>query len=299
MTQRMLVAWTSLLMMTRTVGHAQTRGEFSSSCSNIALDPKTAVLSANCKRGDGSLHSGASLNLNGFIANDNGNLKYVGASGDFSRSCGNINLNPKTEILSANCKKGDGSTHSGASIDLNDAIANDHGNLRYVGSGGAAPPPAQRPAGSQTVKIPQHDGSLSGLLGNGDPVLGIITGDSMPYHVRGEVEYLRSGSDVHITAVHIFGWATAKGNAPFACGNFGVNAKHLSINGRDYSGSLVWESGMEPSGWVVSSWVAKFLGPEYPTFHSGGAVSVRADAAFDGASCIVAPPFSIASSVTL
>jgi hypothetical protein len=285
-------------------GDAQPRGDFNMSCSNINLNPKTAVLSANCKKSDGSLHSGASINLNDVIANDNGNLKYVAASGDFSKSCGNLNLNPQTVILSANCKKADGTTHSGATINLNDAIANGNGNLKYVGSGGASPLPvpplpAKPPAGVQTVKIPQRDGSLSGVMGDGNPAAGILTGDSMPYHIRGEVEYLRSGSDVHITAVHIFGWATAKGNAPFACGNFGVNAKHLSINGRDYSGNLVWESGMEPSGWVVSSWVAKFAGPEFPAFRTGGSVSIRADAAFDGASCIVAPPFSLPSSVTL
>jgi hypothetical protein len=157
----------------------------------------------------------------------------------------------------------------------------------------------QPPPGTQTVQIPQRDGSVSGIVGAGDKNLGTLTGDSVPYHVRGVVQYFRSGSDVHITAVHVFGWATAKGNFPFACGNLGINAKHLSINGRDYSGSLVFEPSASPSGWVISRWVAKFLGPELPTFRSGGSLSIRADGAFDGASCILMGPFSISSSVTL
>src|SRR5262252_5501082 len=127
MRKRIPISLVSVLLcglMTPTGGHAQTRGDFSLSCSNINLNlaSKTAVLSANCRRGDGSIHSGASINLNDYITNNNGNLTYVGAGGDFSLSCNNISLDAKTAVLRANCRRGDGSIHSGVSINLNDDI---------------------------------------------------------------------------------------------------------------------------------------------------------------------------------
>jgi hypothetical protein len=188
------------------------------------------------------------------------------------------------------------------SINLNDDITNDNGNLRYVGAGSAPPGPTNPPNNVQTATIQQRDGSVSGVLGAGDPDkgLGMLTGDSMPYHVRGKVEYFRAGNDVHITAVHVFGWATSDGNFPYNCGHLRINAKHLSINGTDYSGNLVFEATMQPPEWIKSAWVAKFLGPVYPTFRSGGGlVTISADGAFDGGSCILTPPLSISSSVKL
>jgi len=319
MKERLVISLASMFLcglMTPAGGNAQTRGDFSLSCSNLNLasSSKTAVLRANCRRVDGSIDSGASINLNDYITNSNGNLAYVGAGGDFSASCSNINLDPKTGVLKANCRRADGRTNSGASINLNDDITNDNGNLRYVGGGGGAPPgptnpvlgppnpPAGPPPGPQTAAIPQRDGGVSGVVGVGDPDPekgGLLTGDSMPYHVRGEVEYFRVGNDVRITAVHIFGWATGDGNFPYNCGHLLINAKHLSINGTDYSGNLVFEATLQPQGWVKSAWVAKFRGPEYPTFRRGGSVSIKADGAFDGMKCILGGQVSITSSVTL
>src|SRR5215469_16810729 len=90
-----------------------------------------------------------------------------------------------------------------------------------------------------------------------------------------------------------------RGPIPHPCGNLGVNAKHLSINGRDYSGNLALEAIAGPQRWVVWSWVARFLGPEYPTLPNAGSVSIRADGAFDGGSCIAMGQFSISSAITL
>jgi len=319
MRQRMVTSLASMLLcglMPPTGGGAQqTPGNFSLSCSNLTL-ANSSVLRANCRRADGSTNSGASINLNDYITNSNGNLAYVGAAGDFSASCSNINLDPRTAVLRANCRRANGSTNSGASINLNDDITNNNGNLRYVGGGSAPPgptnpvlgppsnPPPGPPPGPQTMSIPPRDGSITGLVGMGDagvPLPGLITGDSMPYHVRGQVEYFRTGNDVHITAVHVFGWATADGNGQHNCGYLLIDAKHLTINRADYSRNLVFEASIEPQGWVVSGWVARFLGPEYPTFRRGGSVSIQAKPAFDGMKCILAPVDggSITSSVTL
>jgi hypothetical protein len=107
--------------------------------------------------------------------------------------------------------------------------------------------------------------------------------------LRGDLEYFRSGADIHITAVHIFGWATADGNVGHACGDCRMNAQHLTINGTEFSSSLVFQASAVPQGWMTSSWVATFLGPEYPASHTGGSVTITAYAAFDGGHCYLVP----------
>ena len=144
-----------------TDGQAPTPGNFSSSCGSIHLNSadfsRTAVLTADCRRRDGSIHSGASINLNDYITDDNGNLRYVGTGGDFSLSCGNIHLDSagfsQTAVLTANCRRRDGGIHSGASINLNDHITNDNGNLRYVGLGLPLLSPGQLKEPRCTIKV--------------------------------------------------------------------------------------------------------------------------------------------------
>jgi CVNH domain len=110
-------------------------GNYSHSCRTTALLVGT-VLEANCKKRDGSTHDRASINLNAYIANDNGNLVWR-RDGNFKGSCGNVRLgggipfNGKP-VLVATCLTIDGHL-ARPSINLDENIANIDGELVYVG----------------------------------------------------------------------------------------------------------------------------------------------------------------------
>jgi hypothetical protein len=110
-------------------------GDYSRSCRTTSLLVGT-VVEAKCKRRDGSTNDGASINLNDYIANDNGKLVWR-RGGNFKGSCGNIRLGggiPFTgdPVLAATCLTRDRHL-ARPSINLDDNIANIDGELVYVG----------------------------------------------------------------------------------------------------------------------------------------------------------------------
>lgn len=117
---------------------AEANGNFSQSCTITGFNAqdfsKTAVLTANCRRRDGSIHYGASINLNNYITNRFGNLKWQ-SGGDFEESCYQIGLEsqgtPSPTFMSGFCYNENGYAN-GTSINLNENITNNNGNLQYV-----------------------------------------------------------------------------------------------------------------------------------------------------------------------
>jgi hypothetical protein len=74
---------------------AQTSGNFSYSCSNIKLKSQdfstTAILTADCRRRDGTTNYGTSINLNDYITNHFGQLQWR-RNGHFQQSCFGMQL---------------------------------------------------------------------------------------------------------------------------------------------------------------------------------------------------------------
>jgi hypothetical protein len=163
----------------------------------------------------------------------------------------------------------------------------------------AAPRPRTAAVSPRTadlnIQIPKRDGSITGVRG-ADKAAGW---DSQPYHVRGDVAYEVRGNSVALKQVHVLGWSETNGHYPYFCGHFGVNAKHLWIDGRDVSAKLELQSSVSPQGWVTSSWVSRLLGPTYPNIARGKTVTIRAYAGYDGGSCIQGGNLSITSSVVI
>ena len=121
----------SLLMIS--MGKAQASGQFSKTCNYTALQPpknfsKKAILTADCRRRDGSINYEASINLNNYITNDNGYLRWA-SNGDFQESCYAAELiGPHT--IEALCRARNGNYYYD-DIDLDDHISNINGNLVY------------------------------------------------------------------------------------------------------------------------------------------------------------------------
>ena len=131
------------------IGKAQARGDFILSCNNIRLNAvdfsKTAKLTADCTRKDRSTNTGAYINLNDYIVNNQGTLQWA-THGDFQETCYQSSLKSlndfatsqslaegsplasKPRLLDANC---DQFFPNESKIDLNDHITNDNGNLKY------------------------------------------------------------------------------------------------------------------------------------------------------------------------
>ncbi len=103
---------------------AQT-SSFQDSCNRISIVGDT--LSANCRRVNGSSKK-TSIRIRG-IANDNGNLVFIGLNNasSFQSSCNRISITGDT--LSANCRRRDGGSNKTA-IRV-PGIENNNGNLTY------------------------------------------------------------------------------------------------------------------------------------------------------------------------
>ena len=118
----------SLLMIS--MGKAQASGQFSKTCNYITLESKDfskrAILTADCRRRDGSTNSGASINLNDYIVNDNSYLRWA-SHGDFQESCEAAYLIDQ-HTMEAICRARNGDYYYD-DIDLDDHIANINGNL--------------------------------------------------------------------------------------------------------------------------------------------------------------------------
>ena len=95
-----------------------------SSC-NVTLNG--TVLSATCKRADETTDSNSTLDLNQYIANNEGRL-VPAQGGNFGASCDNIQL-VNGKILACTATKSDGSEVN-AQIDLSTFIANNDGQLQ-------------------------------------------------------------------------------------------------------------------------------------------------------------------------
>lgn len=122
---------------------AQSASSFQNSCGNISVSG--AILSADCRRQDGSF-TRTSIEIPG-IANIDGVLQFTGDQSSFQRSCGDIRV--QGDILWAMCRRGDGG-YSRSSIEIPD-IVNIGGVLQYADN--AAPPPdmgAPPDAGDET-----------------------------------------------------------------------------------------------------------------------------------------------------
>lgn len=85
------------------------------------------VLSATCKRADETTDSHSTLDLNQYLANNEGHL-VPARGGNFGASCNNIQL-VNGKILTCTASKNDGSQVN-AQIDLSTFIANIDGQLQ-------------------------------------------------------------------------------------------------------------------------------------------------------------------------
>ncbi|KAG0600195.1 hypothetical protein M758_11G014700 [Ceratodon purpureus] len=104
-------------------------GGFALSCDGISVSAQGG-LSCTCKNGQGGF-SRASLNLNSYIGNTDGNL--VDGAG-FANSCNNIRwyqLGTANQGVAAECKKRDGSVGSTTLYNVQRRVANNRGNLAF------------------------------------------------------------------------------------------------------------------------------------------------------------------------
>src|SRR5215469_9757724 len=131
-----------------TVARAESPGNFSGSCKNLALNAtnfsKSATLTADCRKQDGT-YLKAEVNLNDLITNNHGSLQWGHSGGaDFQQSCSGDALSGSK--LSSFCVES-AEVKKSTQIDLNEKITNDNGKLTYIGdqSGvvdtGPPPPP--------------------------------------------------------------------------------------------------------------------------------------------------------------
>ncbi len=123
-----------LLMMS--TGKALATGQFSLTCYNIQLYApnysKTAKLTADCRRRDGSIHYRTSINLNDYITNNNGRLQWQ-PRGDFQESCydSDVETEGSTGLyIRTFCLDRQQYPHE-AYINLDEHIANINGDLIY------------------------------------------------------------------------------------------------------------------------------------------------------------------------
>ena len=125
------------------IGKAQARGDFSKTCTNLSLgtiptDPHAVTLYGHCGTGqNGGVNTQARINLNDWITNDHGWLKWA-THGDFGDTCfaflRSVN-NSVTGIMDGGClydSPAGQSPYRNSSIDLDEHITNNHGNLDYV-----------------------------------------------------------------------------------------------------------------------------------------------------------------------
>src|SRR5215469_13965648 len=116
-----------------TVARAESPGNFSGSCKNLALNAtnfsKSATLTADCRKQDGT-YLKAEVNLNDLITNNHGSLQWGRPGGaDFQQSCSGDALSGSK--LSSSCVES-GEVRKSTQIDLNEKITNENGKLTYI-----------------------------------------------------------------------------------------------------------------------------------------------------------------------
>jgi hypothetical protein len=123
------------------MGKAQARGDFSLTCDNIRLDAPvftpSAILRAHCVRRDKTPNLKAEIQLNNLIANNHGKLQWA-THGDFEETCLNTGIQSgpspndlKEHLLVATCLIPFNDPNK-STLDLNEHIANNNGNLMFV-----------------------------------------------------------------------------------------------------------------------------------------------------------------------
>src|SRR5262249_41117303 len=115
------------------ISHPKSPGDFSGSCKNIRLNAtnfsKTATLTADCRRRDGS-YLNSQMNLNDVITNNHGSLQWGHPGGaDFQQSCSGDALSGSK--LASSCVES-AEVRKSTQIDLNEKITNDNGKLTYI-----------------------------------------------------------------------------------------------------------------------------------------------------------------------
>src|SRR6516162_1438148 len=117
------------------ISNPKSPGNFSGSCKNLHLNAtnfsKTATLTADCKRQDGT-YLNSQVNLNDVITNNHGSLQWGGGPGhaDYQQSCSGDALSGSK--LSSSCVES-AEVKKSTQIDLNEKITNDNGKLTYIG----------------------------------------------------------------------------------------------------------------------------------------------------------------------
>ena len=107
------------------------RGNFSGSSHGINLDHKF-YLQAQCADMRGQ-HRFSALDLNDYITNDNGQLRWVehGQSGNFSGSCRGVHLAEGGKVLAGEACAIDGSWRP-SHLWLDERVGNENGELKFV-----------------------------------------------------------------------------------------------------------------------------------------------------------------------
>lgn len=102
---------------------------FSNTCKNIYLDRDGSTLKAQCELKDDKGSQSTSLNLNTYIKNTHGNLRWD-RKGNFIASCFGMGLTNGNTVLAGTCFQ-DGNRQGShfTGIDLNDHIGNNNGSL--------------------------------------------------------------------------------------------------------------------------------------------------------------------------
>ena len=100
-------------------------GNFSQTCYNTSIDYDT--LTSTCYRADGYTPNTSSIDLDRYIENIDGNLKWQ--YGNFSQTCEYVSVEGGS-LLTAECRRRDQSPNY-TKINLDDHIANIDGTLTY------------------------------------------------------------------------------------------------------------------------------------------------------------------------
>ncbi|WP_017651877.1 CVNH domain-containing protein [Fortiea contorta] len=108
------------------IGNAWAAGGFSQTCSNVSVNG--SALSANCQRANGYTTSKTSIDLNRYVGNIDGTLKW--GDSRFSLTCQQVGLAGKNR-LRAECERSDQRSYLGSYINLDEHIANIDGSLKF------------------------------------------------------------------------------------------------------------------------------------------------------------------------
>lgn len=99
------------------------------STTSIKIEYRHCHLHASCLKMDGTYNE-SKITLDDYIGNDNGNLVWGGEN--FSDTCRKIILNYDKKELMCDAKRNNGTWNQNTSINLDNRIANNDGDLVYL-----------------------------------------------------------------------------------------------------------------------------------------------------------------------